>query len=281
MKKTTRLTFMTFSLLLPLLGCDSTSPAAAETRHKAEGEPKTSAATPGENSASHSSPAIHLGSYASCRPGAQVSAALDRLVEFADPNGDGNVTRGEAASAANFLVGGFFFRADENGDGTVTPAEGLQARKDFATAQPIAAGLLRQVERGQGGKSPLARIAHMLDIEYGESVQAEQARQAARSAVGDLFGAADGNRDGTITTEEARAASWKGARSVGEAMFESIDGNRDGQLNVAEFRKSLEAPAGLAFKAADRNADGRLTQDEAGTAIAQVAKQLGVPSAQL
>lgn len=93
--------------------------------------------------------------------------------------------------------------------------------------------------------------------------------------------AADGNRDGTITTEEARAASWKGARSVGEAMFESIDGNRDGQLNVAEFRKSLEAPAGLAFKAADRNADGRLTQDEAGTAIAQVAKQLGVPSAQL
>ena len=266
-------------LLLPFVGCNSPPSAAAEPAPK---DPASTAPVKqGQAGQPNVMPAVQLGSYASCRPGAQVSAAFQRLVEFADPNGDGAVTRAEASSAANFLVGGFFFRADENGDGTVTPAEGLQARKDFAAGQPLAASLLRQVEAQTGGKGPLAQIAQMLDIQYSQPVKAEQARGAARSAVDDLFAAADSDKNQTITQEEASAASWEGARAAGEAMFRSIDENGDKQLTVAEFRKSLEVPAGVAFKAADRNSDGRLTQDEAGTAIAGVVKQLGVPTAKL
>lgn len=200
-----------------------------------------------------------------------------RLVSFADPNGDGTVTRAEASSAANFLIGGFFFRADGNGDGVVTPQEGLQVRKDFMNEQPVLSSLL-QSARDAGSQSPFAAIAQLLDVEYGQPVRAEQARATAKSAVDNLFAWADKNKDGELTEAEARNASLEGAQAAGRAMFRAIDANNDNQVSEAEFRNSLEGPAAIAFKMADKNSDGHLTQAEASNAVAQVAVQLSTPS---
>lgn len=216
---------------------------------------------------------VQLGSLAACQPSSQVSAGINRLVEFADPNGDGKVSRVEATSAANFFVGGFFFRADENGDGVVTPQEGLQARKEFVNQNPMAASLLRAAR--DAGATPFKKVAQLLDIEYGQPVKAEEARQAARSAVDDLFKAADNNKDGNLTFEESRAATWRGAQAVGETMFRSIDSNNDGTLGISEFQQGLQEPAKIAFKLADENSDGKLTQQEAANAMNQVVSQIG------
>jgi hypothetical protein len=106
--------------------------------------PSTGQPTASEATAAPAGSTLQLDRLGSCRPGSQVTAALDGMVEFADPNGDGSVTRAEATSAANFLLGGFFFRADENGDGKVTPEEGREARQELMNRQPALAGLLQQ-----------------------------------------------------------------------------------------------------------------------------------------
>jgi Ca2+-binding EF-hand superfamily protein len=259
---------------LALFACDGTPRASAEPNPS----PKSGPANQQQSAAKsdRKEAPVQLGPFASCQPSAQVSDAVDRLVGFADPNSDGKVTRGEASSAANFLIGGFFFRADENGDGVVTPEEGVQARKDFASQQPAFANLL-QATRDAGGEGPFATLASMLDVRYGEPVRAEQARSAARRAVDDIFQTADGNKNDAITADEARAASWRAAQALGDGMFHNIDTNDDKQLTLPEFQKGLEGPASIAFKMADKNADGHLTQTETGDAIARVTTQLGLP----
>ncbi|MEO5729317.1 MAG: YetF domain-containing protein [Byssovorax sp.] len=81
------------------------------------------------------------GALIACRPTAEVEQTADRLLEMTDTNGDGNISREEATSAASFLLGGSFFRADANDDGSVTPEEGRQVRAELMNQHPQIASL--------------------------------------------------------------------------------------------------------------------------------------------
>lgn len=60
-------------------------------------------------------------------------------------------------------------------------------------------------------------------------------REKFDEAVGKLFAAGDGNRDGTITLDEFNAAVAAGRERAIRDRFAAIDGNRDQSLSLAEF----------------------------------------------
>lgn len=216
-----------------------------------------------------------------CRPGADVEETAVRLVDLADANGDGKVSRDEAQSLANFVLGGFFFRADTNGDGTVTPEEGRQARQDVLTQHPAIASLLRSV-RDATGKSPFATVARLVDVEYGKPLTLAEARDAARTSVNDLFGLMDANKDGAITLPEARNAAWEGTRALGRAAFQAADKDNDERLSQEELQSAVQSSVKVAFSMADKDNNGQLTEDEATAAMGQLNRLVGIqmPSSQ-
>jgi hypothetical protein len=220
---------------------------------------------------------LSVAGVASCRPEAQVSEAMDKLVAMADGDGDGQVSRDEAGGLANFLVGGFFFRGDTNGDGTVTPEEGRKVREGFLNQYPAFAGLFREV-KSASGQSPFATIAQLVDIEYGKPLSMAEAHTAARSAVDDLYRAADANHNGSLGADELRGLAWKGARDLGHTAFQAADADHDGKLSTQEFQAALKGPAQVAFEVADTNKDGKLTEQEAAAAMGQLVRRVGVQS---
>lgn len=215
------------------------------------------------------------GQLLACQPGAEIEQTASRLVELADANGDGKVSRDEAQSLTNFVVGGFFFRADTNGDGTVTPDEGRQARNDFMRQNPEIAALFRGV-RSATGKSPFATLAQIVDVDYGKPLTLAEARDAARNAVNDLYGVADTNHDGVITLAEAREAAGQGTRVLGNEAFQAADTDHDGKLTPTELENALRPAADAAFKMADTNDDGKLSEEEAAVAMHQIGRLVGV-----
>jgi Ca2+-binding EF-hand superfamily protein len=206
-----------------------------------------------------------------------MSAMVSRWIELADSDGNGQISRREAQSFANFVIGGFFFKADTNGDGVVSPEEGLSARSDFIGQYPALATLLDQA-RSMAGESPFKALAAMLDLEYGKSLSADDARAAAKGALDDVFDVADSDSNGTITPAEARVASWAGVRNLGQQAFRSVDANADGKLDLAEFQGAVDKTAKLAFEAGDANDNGTLTEQEAGVALGGVIRHLGIPT---
>lgn len=215
------------------------------------------------------------GQLLSCQPGTEIEQTASRLVELADTNGDGKVSKDEAQSLTNFVVGGFFFRADTNGDGTVTPDEGRRARSDFMQQNPEVAALFRGV-RSATGKSPFATLAQIVDVDYGKPLTLTEARGAARNAVNDLYSVADADHDGVITMAEARNAAWQGTRLLGNEAFQAADTDHDGKLTPAELQDALRPAADAAFKMADTNDDGKLSEDEAAVAMHQIGRLVGV-----
>ncbi|MFS8067007.1 MAG: EF-hand domain-containing protein [Byssovorax sp.] len=205
------------------------------------------------------------GAVVACRPTAEVEQTADRLIEMADTNGDGKISRIEATSTANFLLGGFFFRADTNGDGTVTPEEGRQAREELMSQRPALASLLREV-RGMTGQSPFAFMAMMLDVEYGKPLTVAEARDAAKRAGDGIFALADGDKDGFITAAEAREAAASGSRMLGHAAFQAADTDKNGRLSFQEFQGALQGPARVAFDLANTSKTGELSEAEAANA---------------
>lgn len=201
-----------------------------------------------------------------------------RWIGLADADGNGNISRQEAQSFTNFLLGGFFFRADTDGSGVVTPEEGRAARTEFMNQHPGVATLLSQA-RTATGQSPFKALANILDVEYGKPLSADDARQAARAALDDLFRVTDGDRDGTITPAEARAASWQGARALEQQAFRAGDTNNDGKLTLEEFQGAVNQTAKFAFDAADANDNRQLTEEEAAVAMGSVVRRLGIPEA--
>jgi hypothetical protein len=169
-----------------------------------------------------------------CRPDAQVGSTISRAIALADGNADGQVSRDEAMGFANFLVGGFMFRADENSDGSVTPAEGRKAREEFVAQHPALATLLQEA-REATGKNSFATLAKLLNIDTTEAVSAASARDLGRRSVDDLFAAVDSNRNGLITPDETKEASWEGARKLGQAAFRRV--RRRGLLSRQSGRR--------------------------------------------
>lgn len=222
-------------------------------------------------------PTLAIGGLASCQPSNEVGAIVTRWLDLADADGDRQISRREAQSFTNFVIGGFFFRADADGNGIVTPEEGRSARSELVAQYPSLAALLTQA-RTVAGQSPFRAIAEMVDVDYGKPLSADDARQAARGALDDLFRVADDDDNGTITLAEARAASWQGARTLGAHMFRSADQNGDGRLELAEFQRAVDSTTKVAFEASDLNDNGSLTQQEAAAALGGVVRRLGIPT---
>jgi hypothetical protein len=264
---------------LVVCGCrdadqQNSSPVSERPRTTAS-PPAQSAATP---TAQQAAPAASPeGALVACRPTAEVEQTADRLLEMADTNGDGNISREEATSAANFLLGGFFFRADANGDGTVTPDEGRQVRAELMNQHPAIANLLHEV-RDMTGQSPFAVMAMMLDIDYGKPLTVVEARDAAKRAGDGLFALTDGNKDGLITAAEAREAAASGSRSLGRAAFQAADTDRNGRLSFQEFQAALQGPARVAFDLANTSKTGQLSESEAANAVSKLMSRVWVHS---
>lgn len=216
------------------------------------------------------------GSLLHCRPGAEIEQTATRLIEMADANEDGQVSKDEAQALASFVVGGFFFRSDTDGDGVVTPAEGKAARAELQSRYPAMASLFRGV-RGATGESPFATLAKLLDVEYGKPLSMPEARDAARSAVNDLYSAVDADRDRMISAAEVRSAARQATRALAQAAFRAADSDRNGSLSLPELQGALQASAKVAFPMADTNGDGQLGEDEARAAMVRIAEALGAP----
>jgi Ca2+-binding EF-hand superfamily protein len=247
-------------------GMTQATGAQAQPGAKTQAEAPAQQATAGE---------VNVGGMAACRPTAEIVQAADRLVAMADVNRDGRVSKEEASNVTSFLVGGFFFRADGNGDGTITPEEGRQARVEFMNQRPELASVVREV-RNNAGQNPLAVVAQMLDVEYGKPLTIAEARQATTTAVNDLYGWTDVDRDGYLTVAEARAAADQGARALGGAAFQAADTDRNGGLSYEEFEAALRGTARTAFGLADTSNNGQLSMDEAAAVIGQLSSRIGV-----
>lgn len=267
-----------------LLGCqrgridsDSTTAQPVDTTvHAARAAPATEPAPSAE--LANSAPDVSLAGVGSCRTDADVSATASRLADLADANGDGKVSRDEAHSAMNFIVGGAFFRADANGDGRITPEEGRQARGELTKRYPALGTILTQSKQVTG-ESPFRALARVLDVDYGKSLSLEDARQAVGGATDDLFKVADRNHDGMITRDEAINTGWDQARSLGAQAFASADGNKDGYISPEEFQNVISRSSRPLFDAADGNNDGKLSEREAAMAMNTVVQRFGMTSA--
>lgn len=212
-----------------------------------------------------------------CRADADARERLSRVIDMADANEDGQVSLDEAHAMMNFFIGGLFFRADENADGVITPDEGRKVRADFLAQQPVAAALLHQA-RGALGESPVAALARLVDVEYGQPLPLAEARATSRNAVASLYKLVDLDHNGSVTVDEAKGASRQAALAMGQAAFRSADADKNGALSQEEFQNVVLVPVRQVYSLADANRDGALTPDEASVALGHLGRRLGVPS---
>jgi Ca2+-binding EF-hand superfamily protein len=244
---------------------ENTSAVVAAPALIASSAAMTGAATSASGAAMGGEPSITVPGVGSCSPDSELTSTVQRVIGMADENGDGQISKEEATTVANFLIGGFFFRADTNGDGTVTPEEGRQERAKFVSEHPAVAGFFERATRGLDGH-PFASVAQVLDASYGQPLTIAEARAAVHTGVDDLFRVADSNHDGKLSQAEMRAVALDGVRAGEKAMFQSADTDHSGGLSLAEFQSALQTPEKIAFDAADLNKDGQLTQAEAAQA---------------
>lgn len=214
----------------------------------------------------------------SCVPSSELQSTVQRMLDHADADGDGAVSKQEAKGLVNFMLGGIFFRADENDDGKITPEEAREVRQEFADQYPQVTALFSYARDAQQATetAPFKRIAEIMDVEYGEPVTSAEVREAAGSALEDLYRLVDENEDGTITLSEARAASLVGGAALGAQAFEAADRDGDGAVQLAELETALTSVLKPAFGAADADSDGKLTKSEALKVMERLGTRLGM-----
>jgi len=267
------------ALVTLTLSCQRTTPGAEvreDTSPAAKGAPAT-APKPSADVTSAPAAQVEVAGLATCRPTDDVRGVVSRVTDLADTDGNGEISRLEAQSALNFMLGGFFVRADQNGDGKVTPAEGRQVREQLEQRHPAIASLLARA-REATGQSPLRAVADLSDVKYDQTLSLEQVRSAARGALDDLFRLTDANKDNVITRAEASDAGRAGAHSLASRTFTATDANRDQFVDEGEFKGALDASAKSAFKLADQNHDGRLSREESALALANIGRLIGAPA---
>jgi Ca2+-binding EF-hand superfamily protein len=184
-------------------------------------------------------------------------------MSVADSNGDGKISRDEATSALNFVVGGFFFRADADGDGKITAEERKAARADFAKNHPELENLMLTF----ANSTPVQTLVSNLDANVDQTLDLKQTRATIRGTVDGIFDAVDKNSDDIITVDEADRGFNVGAAALGRAAFAKADADNDGKMTLQEFQSSLQGTLKRAFEAADANDDGKLTDDEAASTM--------------
>lgn len=230
---------------------------------------------PSDNSADSPAAKLSVAGVGACQASTDLTAMASRLAELADANGDGKVSREEAQSAMNFIVGGAFFRADANGDGKITPEEGHKARAEITSRYPALGTLMTQT-RNATGESPFRALARVVDVEYGKTLTLDEARQAVRGAADDLFKVADRNHDAIITREEVIDMAWERARTLGADAFATADSNKDGFINTNEFQGLINRSSKPLFDAADTDKDGKLSKREAAATVNTVIERFGL-----
>jgi Ca2+-binding EF-hand superfamily protein len=258
-------------------GCSERWSTAVKNDQAADGRGPVAAAPVTSNTATtQDQPAGPGGNVASsvCRAGRDVGALIDRTRELADADGDGEVSREEARSTMNFALGGLFFRADENADGKVTPAEAKKVRDDLVAWQPTLSAALEEARKATG-ENPLEFAVSVLSVDGDKALTIDEARAKARSSLDRLFRVADGDSNGSISRDEAIAASLEALRLIGHQAFARADQNRDGHLSPDEFQGMATASARTVFDVADGNKDGKLSETEATEAVRSLTQRIG------
>ncbi|MEO7037709.1 MAG: EF-hand domain-containing protein [Polyangiaceae bacterium] len=263
-------------LTTTMLGCH-TEPQSEPERLTPSAQPSPPVTPPTPAAVDQPLPAsVAVAGVASCQPSSEVSSLASRAMALADADGNGQVSREEAESMVNLVLGGAFFRADQNGDGKITPEEGREARNALLKEHPALAELLTRA-RESTGAAPFKSLGQLLDVNYGQALSLTDARAAANTAVNDLFKMADRNKDGTISRQEALAAANEGAEAIGEKAFAAADANHDQFLSEAEFQEAASGPLKTVFELFDTNKDGKLTETEASAAMNAAGLRLGIP----
>lgn len=261
--------------VISLAGCQEVEPKADEPAAITPSETLTKISVPTPPPAAMP-PTVEVAGLASCQSNSGLATVLARIADGADADDSGDISKDEAYSSADFMVGGFFFRADANTDGTISPAEGKAVREELVLRYPSTGFLLRQ-SAGEQAQSSLGTLAELLDVKYGKSISASETRRAAHLVVDQVFLRADSDKDGKLTIAEARSASWEGVKAVGRAAFQATDENSDNKLSLEEFRSALDAPSKVAFEVSDADHDGTLTESEAAIAMSRVVSRLWIP----
>jgi Ca2+-binding EF-hand superfamily protein len=277
--KATAILLLTATATATALGCHTEQQPeperTSESTASSTRQPPAAASTP--VAADQPMPAsIAVDGIGSCQPSSEVNSLASRAVALADADGNGQISREEAESMANLVLGGAFFRADQDGDGKITPEEGRAERDAVLKEHPAVADLLTRA-RESTGATPFKSLGRLLDVNYGQALSLQEARKAAGSAVADLFMMVDSNKDGSISRPEALAAANRGATAVGEKAFAAADANHDQFLTESEFQDAAAGSLRTVFEMFDNNKDGKLTAPEAAAAINAVGLRMGMP----
>lgn len=182
--------------------------------------------------------------FTSDQPRADVPARIAKMFGQLDLNHDGFITADELASSkarfderqsksAPTRAQKAFDRLDANHDGEVTAAE-LAARstaRKSSTGRHRAAGssLLARADANKDGI--LTRAEYESAVASGK-IKARHANMRG-AALARMFDAADTNKDGKLSLEEAQKAALQ--------QFDSADLNHDGVLSPEERRQALKS----------------------------------------
>jgi Ca2+-binding EF-hand superfamily protein len=202
------------------------------------------------------------------------------VFKLADSNNDGLISQKEAIDLGNLAVGGFFFRADQDGDGKVTKEEAAQARDNLFQKRPWLRYVIQKANQQQRREDQpdagdaIRSIGNLLDSNNDKAIEATEVRQAVQTAVQGLYAAADTDRDGQMSPREVNAAIAGIAQAAGQALFAAADKNNDSQLSQEEFLDSLKEPATTVFAVLDANGDKQLSQQEMQRAQQVILNQL-------
>lgn len=196
---------------------------------------------------STSSKAAHRGSFfTSDQNRADVPAHIERLFRQLDLNHDGFITRDEIAAAqAKFdertsksssnRAAKMFDRLDTNHDGKITQAEVDAARMAKAAAKGKTAKAGRPSAlflRADANKDGVVTRAEFDAAIANGKIKLRHANMRG-SAIVRMFDAADTNKDGRVSLEEAQQAALR--------QFDAADADHNGVLTPGERRQASKA----------------------------------------
>jgi Ca2+-binding EF-hand superfamily protein len=177
-----------------------------------------------------------------------VPAHVQRMFARLDLNRDGHITRDEvAASRAQFeaamsksapkRASRLFNRLDANHDGQITQAE-IDAERDARASRGGSTNTRhRAASSTLMGRADSNKDGVITRAEYDSAVAAGKVRvrhaNMRGSAIARLFDAADVNKDGRVSLEEAQQAALR--------HFDVADTNHDGVLTPGERRQASRA----------------------------------------
>lgn len=198
--------------------------------------------------------------------GVNANASLGQQFKTLDRDGDGVITRSEAA--ANAELASRFQAMDGDDNGSLSQGEfsaGLKARADAAGKS---AGE-RMKSTMQSGKEMAGDAA--AKTEAGLKAGAEATGDAAREAAAKAKAGAEASAEAaTSAAEKAKASMQAGGDATAKAtanlsnelagQFKALDANRDGRISEAEAEGNADIAGN--FSAADENNDGLLTGAE-------------------